>query len=282
MRSLAGRLRRGREVLPAQQATAGSLTSGWLDDAALAAIADRYAAYVTAPLGYATVRDFVDSFDHLQPLATAQGDLKDVQRPWTLKTILGGVPRGGRVLEIGAGQPYVADLLARLGYEAWVVDPYDGSGNGPVEYEQFRAACPNVHFVRDTFRDELDDVPTASFDCIYSISVLEHVPRPDFDRIIDGMKRCLRPSGVSVHAVDHVHRGRGDAEHFENLTYMLDRFGFPREELGRLARTWSDDTETYYLSAESHNRWRGGVPYEEFPMRVCVSIQAVTPATALL
>jgi hypothetical protein len=38
------------------------------------------------------------------------------------------------------------------------------------------------------------------------------------------------------------------------------------------------DTETYYLSAESHNRWRGNVPYREFPMRVCVSIQFISAA----
>ena len=90
----------------------------------------------------------MDSFEHVKPLARAQGDLKDVQRPWTLKAILGSVPRGGRLLEIGAGHPYVAELLARLGYEVWIVDPYDGSGNGPVEYETFRAACPQLHFVR--------------------------------------------------------------------------------------------------------------------------------------
>ena len=37
----------------------------------------------------------------------------------------------------------------------------------------------------------------------------------------------------------------------------------------------ADDPETYFLSAESHDRWRGGVPYDEFPMRRCVSIQLV-------
>jgi hypothetical protein len=42
-----------------------------------------------------------------------------------------------------------------------------------------------------------------------------------------------------------------------------------------------DDTETYYLSAESHNRWRDGVAYDQFPMRVCVSIQIVADASHL-
>ena len=281
MSAFADRLRRRRPHKAAPPQPATSLTAGWFDDATLAAVAERYADYSTPPLGYATVRDFADSADHLHPLATAQGDLKDVQRPWALKTILGSAPRGGRLLEIGAGQPYVADLLARLGYEVWVVDPYDGSGNGPVEYQHFRDACPAVRFIRDTFRDELEEIPTAAFDCIYSISVLEHVSAPDLDAVVDGMKRCLRPSGYSVHAIDHVHRGRGDAEHLDHLTYLVGHFGAGPAELERLGQAWSDDTDTYYLSAESHNRWRGHVPYDEFPMRVCVSVQTVTAASEL-
>jgi hypothetical protein len=43
--------------------------------------------------------------------------LKDVQRPWMLKAVFGRLPRGARLLEIGGGDPWVADLLARLGYE---------------------------------------------------------------------------------------------------------------------------------------------------------------------
>ena len=87
------------------------------------------------------MRDFCDSFDHLHPIATANGDLKDNQRPWALKAILSVIPPGSRVLEIGAGEPFIADILDRLGYEVWIVDPYDGTGNGPREYERFRREC---------------------------------------------------------------------------------------------------------------------------------------------
>ena len=94
------------------------------------------------------MRDFCDSVDHLHPLATANGDLKDCQRPWVFKAILAKVAYGGRLLEIGGGEPLVADLLNRLGYQVWVVDPYDGSGNGPQDFERFRADCPGLKFVR--------------------------------------------------------------------------------------------------------------------------------------
>ena len=67
-------------------------------------------------LSYATAKDYCDSFDHMANLMQ-NGDLKDVQRPWMLKAILGKVPVGGRVLEIGAGEPLVGDILSRIGYE---------------------------------------------------------------------------------------------------------------------------------------------------------------------
>jgi hypothetical protein len=32
------------------------------------------------------------------------------------------------------------------------------------------------------------------------------------------------------------------------------------------------DPETYFVSAESHNRWRGAVPYDDYAMRRIVSV----------
>ena len=252
------------------------MTGAWFDSAGLDEIARRYESFPVERLGYATVKDYVDSFEHINPLACAQGDLKDVQRPWTFKAILASIPHGGRLLEIGAGQPFVADLLASVGYEVWVVDPYDGSGNGPVEYEAFREACPEVRFVRAVFSDELIDIPAHYFDCVYSISVLEHLDLQGIDTVVRGMSRCLTASGISIHAVDHVHRGVGADEHLEGLRHLASRLGFSMNELERLLEHLGGDTETYYLSAESHNRWRGQVPYEDFPMRVCVSIHMAT------
>src|SRR5262249_53783309 len=152
-------------------------TDVWFSNNQLANIAATYGNYrfKTESLSYATVRDFCDSFDHLHPLATANGDLKDSQRPWMLKAILSAVPPKSRVLEIGAGEPFVADILDRLGYEVWVVDPYDGSGNGPTEYERFRNECPRVHFIRGIFGQQILSAPPGGFNCVYSISVLEHV-----------------------------------------------------------------------------------------------------------
>jgi len=240
-----------------------------------------YSRYPLKPLSYGTVRDFCDSLENLTALATANGDLKDCQRPWVLKAILSKVKAKGRLLEIGAGEPIVADLLQQLGHEVWIVDPYDGSGNGPTAYEQYRARYPKLKFLRSNFAERLQGIEENSVDCIYSISVLEHVPGPDLNNVFAGMRRFLKRDGVNIHAIDHVHRGNGADEHLANLRYMVRGFGFQQDELDGLLEAMNADTDTYYLSAESHNRWRGQVPYDQFPMRVCVSIQIVSQAVRL-
>jgi SAM-dependent methyltransferase len=246
-------------------------------------VAVRYiGTFKAEPLSYATVRDYCDSFDNLRPLATANLDLKDVQRPWIFKAILGQVPARGRLLEIGAGEPLVADLLQQLGYDVWVVDPYDGSGNGPRDFEAFRAQYPKVKFVRDLFSDALQ-IPAKHFDCIYSISVLEHVPMELIDGLLAGLKKFLKPGGLNLHAIDHVHMGNGAKEHLEKLNRYVEGFGLDAQALKRLLEgQLPKDPEVYYLSAESHNRWRGNRKYSEFPMRVCISVQTCGTAAQLL
>jgi SAM-dependent methyltransferase len=258
---------------PVTSPSSGGAAS-WFKPAALKAAAELYRGkYETKPLSYATVRDYCDSFDHLRPLASANHDLKDVQRPWVFKAILGQVAPGGRLLEIGAGEPLVAELLRQLGYEVWVVDPYDGTGNGPREFEAFRARYPKVKFVRDYFSDRLQ-IPAAQFDCIYSISVLEHVPMELIDGLLAGLRKFLKPGGLNLHAIDHVHRGNGAEEHLEKLNRLVDGFGLGVENLRELlVNRLPIDPEAYYLSAEAHNGWRGNRKYSEFPMRVCISVQ---------
>src|SRR5687767_3105883 len=78
---------------------------------------------------YATVRDYCESLDEIPQITAMDGDLKNVQRPWAVKTILAHVPPPARLLEIGGGEPIVSGFLAELGYDVTLVDPYDGFGN---------------------------------------------------------------------------------------------------------------------------------------------------------
>ncbi|MEG4280748.1 glycosyltransferase [Microcoleus sp. MON1_C1] len=234
-------------------------------------------------MSYATARDFCDSADYLPQLCKPNGDLKNVQRPWIVKEILSQVPLGGKLLEVGGGIPAVAGFLIELGYEVTIVDPYEGAGNGPIEYEKYRQQYPDVKIIRALFEPNIQGINPASFDCIFSISVLEHIFGEALQDVFRGIRKFLRPQGKSIHCVDHVLRGAGTEGHEENLkvillnqlqlqnpAYAVDNFEYEyKRMIGRLKY----DLETYYLSAEGHNFWRGGAAYDVFPFRKVVSIE---------
>ncbi|MFI5123491.1 MAG: class I SAM-dependent methyltransferase [Vicinamibacteria bacterium] len=218
------------------------------------------------PISYATVRDYADSTENMPGLAAASADMKNVQRCWMVKAVLGNVERGGRLVEIGAGEPLVAGLLARLGYEVTVVDPYDGSGNGPREYSQFTRAYPDLRFVRDQFppAEGLD----GPYDCVYSISVLEHVPLDAIEGLIAGAAAAVgERAGCQIHAVDHVLAGWSADSHRQGLDRIVAGLGLDAGRLEQAIGEMERDPETYLVSAEAHNQWRGAVPYDSYPMR---------------
>lgn len=230
-------------------------------------------------LGYASVRDYSDSVDRIPALSRINHDLKDAQRPWVYKAILATVPRGARLLEIGGGDPWVADMLARLGYEVTIVDPYDGTGGGPEQFDAIKARFPHIEFVRGYFPAVLDGGRHEPFDCIYSISVLEHLPPETIASVFEGIARYSRsPDSPTIHAIDHVLLGNGDAAHLASLERMIEALGLGKESLHEVLARLERDPDTYFLSAESHNLWRGAMPYDQFPMRRCVSVQVCAPA----
>jgi uncharacterized UPF0146 family protein len=258
---------------------AGGNASAWtIKDTPLKTLVDRYEDnFPLTAASYGTVEDFADSVDTMPNLAGANFDMKDLQRCWMLKAVLGNVPIGSRLLEIGAGEPLVAGALSRIGYDVTVVDAYDGSGNGPREFETFRTAYPDLTFVREHFPPQTpvgDD-----FAAIYSISVLEHVPLDVIDSVMDRSRELLaKQQGVSIHAVDHVLAGWGAEEHLEKLRRIAAGMGVAEAELDAALAQLKDDPETYFVSAESHNRWRGALPYEQYPMRRIVSVNLFSGA----
>src|SRR5213079_1946020 len=152
-----------------------------------------------AGTSYATVRDYCESLDELPQITAVDGDLKNVQRPWAAKAILANVPPPARLLEIGGGEPIVSGFLAELGYEVTLVDPYDGFGNGPTDYQRYVEQFPRVKIVREYFRPGMNAFPNKSFDAIFSVSVLEHIPVESVAPCFEAMEEFLRPGGVSIH-----------------------------------------------------------------------------------
>ena len=127
---------------------------------------------------YATVRDFCESADELPKITLVEGDLKYVQRPWAVKTILRHLPPPARLLEIGGGEPIVSGFLSELGYDVTLVDPYEPSNHQSGDYERYVRLFPHVKIIREYFQSGLSGIEPGSFDVIFSVSVLEHLP-PD-------------------------------------------------------------------------------------------------------
>jgi SAM-dependent methyltransferase len=229
---------------------------------------------------YATVRDYCESLDQLAQISAVDGDLKNVQRPWAAKAVLANVPPPARLLEIGGGEPIVSGFLSELGYDVTLVDPYDGFGNGPTDYERYRQEFPHVKIVREYFRPGLPALLGQLFDAIFSISVLEHIPPQVLPTCFDAISQFLAPNGASIHCFDFILQGHGDAYDFDNAQRILaeqKRITAPSPEtrFDQLLERLRSDVETYFLSAQGHHQWRGGRVYSEFPFRKVVSIQTV-------
>jgi SAM-dependent methyltransferase len=100
------------------------------------------------------------------------------------------VGRGGgrRLLDAGCGSGRWSIRLAQAG---WVVTGADIS-QGLLA---LAPSAPNVTYVQSSIEDL--DLPTASFDAVLSVTVLQHITdERAFDSSVDNLMRMLRPSGT--------------------------------------------------------------------------------------
>ena len=232
-------------------------------------------------LSYATVRDYCDSLDHLLQLAGVDGDLKNVQRPWIVKAILGAAQPPARLLEIGGGEPLVSGFLSELGYDVTLVDPYDGVANGPTDYQTYVGRFPNVKIVREYFMPNISGLGSVSFDAIFSVSVLEHIVPESLPFFFQAIAARLRPGGASIHCFDFILQGVGEAHDLQMArSVVAEQAKLANDatlagELDVVIERLKGEVETFFLSPQGHHIWRRGRPYEQFPFRKVVSLQTI-------
>lgn len=251
------------------------------DPATAAEIVARFRAATKTPeASYATVRDYCESVDNLPQITGLDGDLKNVQRPWAVKALLRSVPPPARLLEIGGGEPIVSGFLNELGYDVTLIDPYDGFGNGPTEYEKYVESFPKVKIVRQYFGPHLRIFSPGSFDAIFSVSVLEHLSVEAAAECFRAIGDFLLPGGASIHCFDFVLHGIGQEHDLANARHLLSQ----QAQLGNrpsgadfdaLLERVKADVDTFFLSPQGHHHWRGGLSYEKYPFRKVVSLQTI-------
>lgn len=227
--------------------------------------------------GYSTVPDYL-RYQHDYPsLAGEKGDLKDVQRPWAFEKVVGLVPRGARVVDLGGSRGELAEALS-LHAQVTVVDPYDGSGGGPTNVEFYRRKFPKVSFLAEFLTAETK-LPKQQ--AVVSTSVVEHIaPKFHADTVaaIDGV---LSVGGYSIHAVDLTCRGKnGFMEGQIDLSQSWADAHCPGTNIRKIVSTMIDDVECFFLPVTMYIQWKKSKNYNEYPWRNVGTLNIIFRKTA--
>lgn len=104
---------------------------------------------------------------------------------------------GKHIAEIGAGHSRLLPTLAKTN-TCVAVEKFEGKGGGPTA----ASSIPNVRTV-SAYLGENDPLLVAdSFDVVFSISVVEHVPTEQLAAFHEDQLRILKPGGMFIHAID--------------------------------------------------------------------------------
>jgi len=144
---------------------------------------------------------------HQEGAYGAAFNLKGFDYPWLLQAR--SWRPGERILDVGAAY---SDLPQHMhdacGCETWVADDFGTQSNDPYwlrnrSPQEHIAAHPNIHYVLERLGDPAhSSLPAGTFDVVYSISTLEHVPTAIIQDIWRHMDLLLKPGGEMLHAVD--------------------------------------------------------------------------------
>lgn len=147
------------------------------------------------------------SFEHLRAIRT-----------YELQRALVHMPSGARVLEIGAGAGWQADILRRAGLRVAAIDLPTSS------YGKVRVSCVVSYDGQHIpFRD-------GEFDVIFSSNVLEHVPHVEDYQ--SELHRVLKSTGTVIHVLPTP---------TWRLWTCLTHYWFIVREVWRIVFGWRDD-----------------------------------------
>ncbi len=120
-----------------------------------------------------------------------------------------------KILEIGPGWNRHFDTLFGEQLEYWMIDDATDIGWDKSSREKFEQALKerkHTHFVRGFFGGYAKELADNSFDLVFSISVIEHVPAEAKQDFYKDMFRVLKPGGAIAHSIDIFDETLGRAE----------------------------------------------------------------------
>jgi hypothetical protein len=225
-----------------------------------------------AGLSYATVADYAESIDAMPHFMAASMPPLGPQRGWAIKALVSTVPEGAAILELAGSSPLAGGVLARLGYDVTVLDPFDGTASEPHTFTAVTRNYSALEFIRDQLP------PTAplprTYAAVYSLGLLDRLEPARAAAVVRAGLDALDPGGVSLHCFAHVLAGWSADVADERLTEILGAAGV--DGAAAALEPMASDPETYLVSAEAHNSWRGSVPYESYRMRRIGSLNLLT------
>lgn len=227
-----------------------------------------------AGLSYAQVADYAESIDAMPHLMAASPPPLGPQRGWAIKTLVATVPEGAAILEFAGSSPLAGGVLARLGYDVTVLDPFDGTASEPHTFTAITRNYSALEFIRDQL-PPTGPLPRR-YAAVYSLGLLDRLEPDRAAAVVKAGLEALDPGGVSLHCFAHVIAGWGADVANARLASVLDAAGTDAAQARAALEPMASDPETYLVSAEAHNSWRGSVPYESYRMRRIASLNVLT------
>ena len=135
-----------------------------------------------------------------------QWGIKAHNRPWIEEA--GKFEKGMKILEVGGAYSLLPKYLSeKYKLEAWIGDDFGSLENKSLwsrwgDPHELPLKFPTVKYIFEPLGNFNSKYPDQYFDCIYSVSTLEHIPHEFRLNVFKDMNRCLKPHGRQIHSID--------------------------------------------------------------------------------
>lgn len=135
-----------------------------------------------------------------------QWGIKAHNRPWI--DAVGNFRPKEKIIEVGGAYSTLPEyLMDKYQLEAWVGDDFGiktreklwSRWGNPKEHARKHTS---VKYVFEPFGDFSSQYPDNYFDCIFSVSTLEHISHNKIVDVFKDMNRCTKKNGRQLHTID--------------------------------------------------------------------------------